>query len=112
MRRATSKDRALIAYTLKEQGIKTRQSKTPVYAYVSEGRWVADCDECNGAEFVVEDREMVCGTCGAVSDVVWPDDVAGIELVLNRRQKMNTRNFLPGETVDMLRAENKQHGVR
>lgn len=112
MQRQQERDRRIIDRNLRELGIRKRQSSTPVYAYVSEGRWVADCDECNGAEFVTEDQVMVCGTCGAVSDVVWPEDVAGIEAVLGKRKHLRTQNFIPGETVDMLKAENKRHGVK
>lgn len=53
---------------------------------------------------------MVCGTCGEVSKVTWPKEVDKIEAVLVKRKLVN-QNFLPGETVAMLKAENKAHGI-
>jgi hypothetical protein len=111
LRRQTASDRRKIATNLAELNLTAHPIPAPAYAFISEGRWVANCDECNGAEFVTEEQPMVCGTCGAVSQVIWPDDVDGIEAVLVKRPKVVNRNYLPGETVALLKAENKMHGV-
>lgn len=110
MRRQTTRDRETIKANLAELGIKAHPSNRPAFAFISEGRWVAGCGVCNGAEFVTEDSPMVCGTCGAVSQVTWPDEVTELEDVLNARPMVN-QNFLPGETVALLKAENKEHGL-
>jgi hypothetical protein len=39
-----------------------------------------------------------------VRQVVWPNDVKEIEAVLSDRQMVN-QNWLPGESVDMLKVE-------
>lgn len=111
MRRQTTKDRETIKANLKELGIQPHGSNRPAFAFISEGRWVANCEICNGAEFVTEGQVMTCGTCGAVSQVTWPDKVDEIEKVLDERPNMVNRNFLPGETVALLKAENREHGL-
>ena len=54
---------------------------------------------------------MVCGSCGQKSRVLWPDDREGIESVLSHRPIPESRNWLPGETVDDLKRENIEHGL-
>ena len=110
MRRQTPTDRAKLKANLAELGIQPHGSNRPAFAFVSEGRWVAGCEICNGAEFVTEGQPLTCGTCGAVSHVTWPDETSEIEKVLNDRKLVN-QNFAPGESVAMLKAENKEHGV-
>lgn len=34
-----------------------------VYAYVNEGRTIADCPNCNGAEFVKKGEPFICSHC-------------------------------------------------
>ncbi len=98
--------------------------------YVNHGRWVVECpaDNCRGAIDVSEriggdawvscdcaDRS-VCyhgdNRCGLMLSVDWPDDPLEIWRILYRRHDPSTRNWLPGETVEDLKAENLLHGMR
>jgi len=97
-----------------------------VRAYVNHGRWVADCPFCGGAErvwieglrtapdvefpFGVVDGVLHCGTTGGTCPVEFPGNRRDIARVLARRSDERTRNWLPGETVEMLVAENVEHG--
>ena len=78
-------------------------------AYVSRGRWVADC-ACNGAELVAPNQEMVCGSCGARNAVKFPDTRSKIESVLLQREPFR-QNWQPDETVDELIAQNIENGI-
>lgn len=80
-----------------------------IYAYGNQGRWVADCP-CHGAELVAEGQPMVCGTCAATHQVVFPAERVEIDAVLDKRPPAN-QNWYPGETVAQLKAENVTKGV-
>lgn len=82
----------------------------PVFARVDDGRWLADCSLCPGAELVEPGERMLCGSCGAVSTVKWPSEADTIESVLVERPVTN-RFWFPGETVADLRRENIEHGL-
>lgn len=84
------------------------QQKGQIPAYVNHGRWVADCP-CGGAELVAEGRRMVCGSCGLNSPVTFPANTDEIERVLHDRRDTAARNWYPGETVEMLEAENMEN---
>jgi hypothetical protein len=84
----------------------TVHDEPPVVAYINHGRWVADCP-CGGAELVAEDRLMVCGSCAARSEVIFPPNVTVLESALAARLKKN-KNWKPTETVADLLAENKE----
>lgn len=84
-------------------------------AYVSDGRWVANCPACNGGIAVwVGMPDGCCYDCGRVWLIVFPaaKDVARAEVVLDKRPGGN-RHWRPdkGETVDDLKAENAVRGV-
>jgi len=84
------------------------------FAYHNWGRWVADCADpaCPNAEDLERGQAgMVCSFCGQTQPVVWPADPVAIGRVLASRPVPSTRNWNPGETVDMLIAENIKHGV-
>ncbi len=59
----------------------------------------------------------MCNECGNVAagglwlPIEWPVDRAEIEAVVETRQTKN-QNWLPGQTVEDLRAETRDHGVR
>lgn len=97
-------------------------------AYVSWGRWVADCPRpgCTNAEHFGRDKNtghvggltgvtFVCGTagngCGLRCRADWPQNVADIERLLMMRPVVATRNWHPGEDLHGLAAENLQHGA-
>lgn len=88
------------------------------YLYVDKGRLFVRCPWCPSIEYAhTDDHRFFCSDClnapvkGAPIEVVWPDEFEEGEAVLNRRPDRATRNWLLGETVDDLRAENIAHGV-
>jgi len=85
------------------------------FAFVSDGRWVADCLACNGGIAVwVGMADGCCYDCGRVWQIVFPApvDVARAETVLDKRPETN-RHWHPdkGETVEDLKAENAINGI-
>lgn len=80
------------------------------------GMWLADCPRpwCTNALAVERgQREFVCvgpHSCAAVGELTWPADPDAIEAILMLRPVPVTRNWLPGETLEQLLAENAQHG--
>lgn len=100
-------------------------------AYYNYGRWVVDCpaSDCYAALRVSEASSVVsvwmvcdCGDesacdhqqipCGRAFEVALPDDRQDIEAVTGLRPRRANRNWVPGETVRDLQAENLRHGVR
>ncbi len=88
-------------------------------AYVNHGRWVADCPFCSGAEEMATlPMSFFCHACqmaavqGQAIPALFPApaEAESIERVLAIRPVPN-RNWVPGETVDQLRAENLEHGL-
>ncbi|KKL51323.1 hypothetical protein LCGC14_2296620, partial [marine sediment metagenome] len=79
--------------------------------YVNHGRWVVDCptEYCGGAS--IAETVFVCDNCKRVTKVVWPDNRTDIDRVLNVRPVPQTRNWIPGETVDDLERENVSYGL-
>lgn len=77
--------------------------------------WMADCPYCNsGIALDPEFGVACCFGCGAVyRDIVMPNEKAraAIEATLLARPAMRTRSWLPTETVDVLVAENVEHGL-
>lgn len=78
--------------------------QTAISAYVNHGRWIAECPDCKGAQLACRnDRRFLCNECGNVAvgnlwrTVIWPDNVAGIESMLESRPRVN-QNWEPGET--------------
>lgn len=90
----------------------------PVLARVDWGRWIADCPDCNGAEMVWIEGPLVlmCQSCwnrainGLWRRVQLPSDRAAIEAALEPRAEPY-RNWRPGETAEMLLAENRLHNL-
>lgn len=89
-----------------------------VAVFANENRWIAECPDCHGAQMACKaDARFMCNECanGAIGGkwrpVVWPADVDQIEAVLDQRPLVN-RNWLPGESLDDLRAKNAEHGLR
>ncbi len=79
-------------------------------AYVNHGRWVADCAAgCGNAHLVEPGDVFDCEICGTSDAVTFPDDMASIGEVLASRILPQTRNWLPGETVQHLVSENDAH---
>lgn len=96
-------------------------------AYVNHGRWVVECECRNAVEAVpapaahqikVGQKRWQCappegfgaaGFCGAQWTILWPGARDRITQILAHRPKAN-QNWDPKETVDMLVAENIEHG--
>lgn len=90
-----------------------------VVAYVNHGRWVAQC-ECMSAQLVTAaDQRFYCVECFNVAfDGRWravtfpaPHELEEIEAVLELRPQRRRQNWEPGETVELLAAENLEHGL-
>lgn len=95
--------------------------------YLSHGRWVARCPRpgCANAEaFGRCDDGTVGGLaadgfncrashggCGLQCAAQWPANRPDIEALTLGRPAPSTRNWLPGETLDELLAENMEHGL-
>lgn len=90
---------------------------TTVAARVNHGRWLWDCPLCGGAQVCTPaDPRAFCVECwNGGSDrwwpVLFPEERADIELVLDARPLEQNRNWSPGETVMDLRRENVEHGL-
>jgi len=89
-------------------------------AYISEGRWVADCPMgCGGAIIVTpSDPVFLCMECGSGwHTVVFPSVSRRrlIEKALLKRPLSGlipkSRNWLPGETVGQLNDQNRENGI-
>ena len=81
-------------------------------ARVNQGRWIADCPTCLGAEFADSAWPVfVCCSCGeGPRAVVFPPERELLEPELIARP-LEARNWVPGETVAQLRAENAERGI-
>ncbi len=87
------------------------------YAEANWGRWIARCPRpwCTNAMAVSPGQPWFrCdgpGGCGWVARLSWPADPEAIEALLLMRPVERTRNWLPGETLETLLAENAAHDV-
>ena len=91
---------------------------TPIPAVVNAGRWVVQCPDCTGAQMcAVSDPRFLCVNClnagngGQWRPVAVPANRTAIEALLLVRPLAVNRNWLPGETVAHLQAENTAAGV-
>lgn len=91
---------------------------TSVQVYANYGRWIAECPDCQGAQLACRtDPRFLCNECGNVTvgglwrPVIWPADVTGIETALQNRP-LGNQNWVPGEQVSDLKADNAKHGVK
>lgn len=94
-------------------------AKESVPVLVNHGRWIVECPTpgCGGAQATSpEDPRFLCtycaniGTGGKWIRVVWPRDPEAIEELLVDRPA-NAQNWRPGESAELLRAENLEHGI-
>lgn len=95
---------------------KTR--KAPLRAFVNEGVWKVQCDQCGEGQIAaVTDPRFLCTNCrnesvgGLWRQVRFPKDRETIERLLGRRPLIRSRNWRDPETVADLKAENAAHGV-
>ena len=92
--------------------------------YMSQGTWVAACPRpwCVNVEWagpgpvtgrvggLTTDR-LTCLRCGLTCAADWPDNADDIERVLAARPFLETRNWLPSESIHDLIVENAAHGL-
>lgn len=100
---------------LDRQALRPFETGVQVAAYVSDGRWVADCVRCNaGVACWPENPKACCLGCGALYTIVFPEPsaIAEATLVLEARPE-GLANWRPdqGEDVADLKVENLVHGV-
>lgn len=85
-------------------------------AEVNHGRWVVPCPWCPNAQLGdPEVAEFLCNEClndgtGKWVVVEYPDDVVAVEAALDERQRLENRNWLPGESIANLHAEAERQG--
>lgn len=96
----------------------TAPASEAVELYGNEDRWIAECPTCHGAQIACRtDHRFMCNECANVAiggmwrPVVWPQNARAIEAILDQRPRVN-RNWLPGESLEDLRAENAARGLR
>lgn len=98
--------------------------RPPAVAYVNNGRWVARCTRpgCMSAEAAgprddgrgdggLHRDHFECSECGWRCDVEWPAEIERIERLLAQRPLRVNRNWMPGEPVLDLVAENVMNGL-
>lgn len=93
-------------------GLPVHHRAEAVAAYANHGRWIVDCPHCTAGISVDRDwPDARCLDCGAVfAQVLWPADLDAIETLLTVRP-LQHQNWRPGESLDMLRADNLDHRV-
>ena len=95
------------------EGYTVHASDARLEPYVNVGRWVADCPCGAGVALTPGDGRAWCFQCGAVfSAVAWPKNAATIDRLLSARPVERNRNWRASETVEDLRAQNAEHGVK
>lgn len=89
-------------------------SPDKVQALISGGRWIVACTTkgCSNAPLTHPDWKVArCFECGAIyQDVIFPENIAEISALLVKRAYVANRNWVPGETIEELRAENIANG--
>lgn len=79
-----------------------------LYAYVNHGRWLADCVCGSGVMVDPSFQIACCFECAAIySRIIFPTLYREIERRLVQRVRDAHRNWIPGETLAMLDAENE-----
>jgi hypothetical protein len=85
----------------------------PVQARILYCRWMVDCLVCAGANDVDPAEPIyLCSCCGwpeRFAPVEFPPDRLLIEKILLMRPRICNRNWHPGEPLDMLLEENREH---
>jgi hypothetical protein len=85
-----------------------------VYVRVNWGRWIGDCPTpyCRTATRLgLYEPVFSCDACGYTTDAIWPPYAHDIARLLMMRPDWTTRNWVPGEELHDLLAENMEHGV-
>lgn len=86
----------------------------PAHAYILRGSWVVGC-ECGECVYYEPPKAFFCPNClngenqHRPRPVIIPAERSQIEVLLLNRPNPNNRNWLVGETVEQLQAENSDH---
>jgi hypothetical protein len=92
-------------------GGKTFDRADTVSAYVNDGRWCADCPNCNGGMAAWPGWSSRCGSCGAVyASVAFPSNAEAVEEVLAVRP-VRHQNWSVGEPMERLVSENVERSL-
>lgn len=97
--------------------IDLRDKAGEVAPQVIRSQWVVECPWCAGAIVVNPGSWYLCVEClnadnsGKVARIIDPPDRTEVERLLNLRPNFQNRNWLTGETVENIRAENIAHGI-
>ncbi len=91
----------------------------PVIAIVNCNRWVVQCPDCAGAEFVWREGPhlLMCQSCWNSTvghkwrRVVIPQEAEQVEAILEARPLPDTRNWRPQESLTDLADQNRAHGL-
>lgn len=89
----------------------------PAVARLNKNRWLANCPDCSGAEYVwLEQLLFLCQSCWNETighqwrRVTLPRNLAAIERLVSHR-RLEHRNWEPGETLGDLRRDNRLHDL-
>ncbi len=103
--------------------LRERNAEQQPAAYISDGRWVCDCDCGNCPSASPEWGIAICFECGSVWRPIIPREAEAAELVLLERPNPRNRHYLPAErpavrkglmraeTLDDIKNENVSHGL-
>jgi hypothetical protein len=78
-------------------------------AYLNHSRWIVNCPNCPNA-FFATGEEITCNECNTEFKHELPKIKDKVEEAVRVRPPEH-RNWTPGETLALLREENKEHGV-
>lgn len=104
---------------LGKQGERKTSSTEHAMAKVNHGRWIVECPFCPSAQIVSpEDPRFLCAEClnrdvgERFVSVLFPSRqrMENIEAVLEVRPSEN-QNWVPGESLALLKRENEAHGL-
>ena len=104
-------ERTLAAYGHRLSAVSQEAVSPPLAARVNHGRWIADCDRCEGAELLIEPGWILCVSCVVTGEsptwrrVILPSKRKDIETILMDRP-LHNRNWEPRESPADLQAEN------
>lgn len=91
-------------------------SEKPLTAECIRGAWIIRCPDCKGAEYAWEEGMFFCCSClnnnvgHKLRRASFPPKRVVIDFLLQVRP-LNNRNFKPGETIEQLESENKEHAA-
>jgi hypothetical protein len=95
---------------VRDRGLQ-RRAAHEMLVMVNGGRWLTLCPVCNnGVPCDPDWSKTICIDCGTVLIITFPEDWQAIERALVERPIAN-QNWLPGESVEQLVEENREHGM-